>query len=94
MPPRNPTPIAQAYGMREKAWTQADNLYHTGDPALFMEAQYAAVYIEELVTKRYAIWQSEGGQSNWSPVDRYQDPPNEEQWPSIATRYEVLGGLQ
>jgi len=66
---RNPTPIAQAQGWQERAWKKADDLFD--NDALYIEAVQAAVIVTDLYTRRYTRWQDEGGQSNWSPIDKY-----------------------
>lgn len=90
--PHIPTSVAQAHAAMLDAWAMADSLWGRRDTALYMQALQAAVILDELYTLRYARWQQAGGQSDWSPIDKYL--PDEEQWPSSATRYEILGGVQ
>ena len=85
---RNPTPIAQAQGWVDRAWQQVAEI--EGDPALMMEATTAAVYIEDLYTRRYRTWQAGGGKSNWSPLDIYDEPEPED----APARYNIFWAVQ
>ena len=75
MSPTIPTHVAQAHAASLDAWRLADELYDGigfFDHTLYIEALFAAVYLEDLYTLRYIRWQRAGGQSDWSPLDRYQ----------------------
>ncbi len=71
---RNPTPIAQARGMMERAEELLDQLADA-DVDLFREAQSAYYLVKDLKTRRYHTWQDGGGLSCWSPLDRYEAQP-------------------